>query len=106
GMRYVHLPHGYDGISTNIQLQLASAAGTLPGPIYVHCHHGMHRGPAAAAVVCMANDGWTAAQATAWLHAAGTSTNYAGLFGTVRDFKIPSTETLRSVSTNFPEVAK
>ena len=29
---------------------LARAARTLPGPIFVHCHHGMHRGPAAAAV--------------------------------------------------------
>ena len=72
GIRYVHLPYGYDGISTNLQLQLAKAGETLPGPFYVHCHHGKHRGPTAVAVMCMANGGWTASQAESWMHAAGS----------------------------------
>jgi len=106
GMRYVHLPHGYDGISTNLQLQLAKVGEALPGPIYVHCHHGKHRGPAAAAVICMAKDGWTSNQADAWLRAAGTSTNYAGLYGVVKDFKKPSAAMLNAASSDFPETAK
>src|SRR5688572_16858773 len=31
GMRYVHLPHGYDGISTNLQLHLVKVGEELPG---------------------------------------------------------------------------
>ena len=63
GIRYVHLPHGYSGISTNLQHQLAKAASELDGPYYVHCHHGKHRGPTAAAILCMTKDSWDAAQA-------------------------------------------
>jgi hypothetical protein len=105
GLHYVHLPHGYNGISTNVQAQLIKAAQTVPGPIFIHCHHGKHRGPAAAAVICMGTEGWSPAKAEAWLVTAGTATNYTGLFKTVRDFKEPSLEQLRNISTNFPEVA-
>jgi protein tyrosine phosphatase (PTP) superfamily phosphohydrolase (DUF442 family) len=106
GLRYVHLPHGYDGISTNLQLQLAKAAQALPGPIYVHCHHGKHRGPAAAAVICLADQGWSTAQAEAFLTAAGTATNYAGLYDVVRAFQKPTAEQLEALSADFPETAK
>lgn len=106
GLRYVHLPHGYDGISTNLQLQLIKAGQSLPGPIYVHCHHGKHRGPAAAAVICMADQGWNKAQAEAFLVKAGTATNYVGLYGVVREFKKPTIEQLRAMPLSFPETAK
>jgi protein tyrosine phosphatase (PTP) superfamily phosphohydrolase (DUF442 family) len=106
GMRYVHLPHGYDGISTNLQTQLAKAGMELPGPLYVHCHHGKHRGPAAAAIVCMTKESWEASQAEQWLKAAGTSTNYAGLYETVQEFKKPTAAELRQTPSHFPEVAK
>ena|GEM_PF-305402 len=106
GMRYVHLPHGYDGISTNLQLQLAKASETLAGPIYVHCHHGRHRGPTAAAVICQANSGWTAAEAEAWLVAAGTAPQYTGLYDVVRNFSKPTKKQLGEVSCNFPETAQ
>jgi hypothetical protein len=106
GFRYVHLPHGYDGISTNTELRLIKAAETVPGPIYVHCHHGKHRGPTAAAVICMATEGWSTADGLAWLKEAGTSTNYGGLFETVEKFNPFGPETLSQVSTNFPEVTE
>jgi hypothetical protein len=106
GIRYVHLPHGYDGISTNVQQQLVKVATTLPGPFYVHCHHGRHRGPAAAAVLCLATRGWSSVQAEAWLGAAGTATNYTGLYQVVRDFHMPTTEQLDRLPAEFPETAK
>jgi len=89
GMRYVHLPFGYGGIPTNRIAELAQAGESLPGPIYVHCHHGQHRGPAAVAVMCLAGDGWTAERGEAWLRLAGTSADYPGLFEAVRDFQKP-----------------
>lgn len=106
GIRYVHLPHGYDGISTNLQLHLAKAGRELDGPIYVHCHHGKHRGPAAAAVICMADQGWGKPQAEAFLVAAGTSTNYVGLYEVVREFQLPTVEQLKAVPATFPETAQ
>lgn len=79
GMRYVHVPIGYDGVGTNALRRLAKAVSTLPGPFYIHCHHGRHRGPAAAAAVARALHRWTAPQASAWLATAGTDPRYAGL---------------------------
>jgi hypothetical protein len=105
GMQYVHLPHGYNGISPRVQAELIKAEQTLPCPIFVHCHHGQHRGPAAAAVICMGNEGWDIAKARAWLKTAGTAANYVGLFKTVDDFRAPSVEELKELPSNFPEVA-
>lgn len=106
GMRYVHLPHGYDGINTNLQVQLAKVGDALSGPIYVHCHHGRHRGPAAAALICMWKDGWTSEQADAWLRAAGTSSHYSGLYQALKNFKKPSAAALSAVSSDFRETAQ
>jgi protein tyrosine phosphatase (PTP) superfamily phosphohydrolase (DUF442 family) len=106
GFRYVHLPHGYDGIPAQTQLQLIKAAEMVEGPVFIHCHHGKHRGPVAAAVICMAEKNWTPAEAEAWLHAAGTGTNYQGLYATVRDFKSPSVEAVKETPANFSEARK
>jgi hypothetical protein len=106
GLHYAHLPHGYDGISKELQVQLAKAGQVLPGPIYVHCHHGKHRGPAAAAMICLANDHWTTAQGEAWLLTAGTATNYAGLYDVVRHYQMPTEEELRRAPSTFPEVTE
>jgi len=106
GMRYVHLPHGYDGISAGLQVLLAKAARELEGPLYVHCHHGKHRGPAAAAIICRANLNWSLGQAEAFLRRAGTSTNYSGLYAAVRGFRLPTIEQINSTPGAFPEVAR
>ncbi len=105
GLRYVHLPCGYDGIQAETQLQIVKAAVTFPGPLFVHCHHGNHRGPAAAAILGREQGGWTAAQAEAWMRTAGTGTNYPGLYECVRRFVAPSADRIRQVSTNLPEQA-
>jgi protein tyrosine phosphatase (PTP) superfamily phosphohydrolase (DUF442 family) len=105
GLRYVHLPIGYDGVPAVQGVRLAKAAETLPGPIFVHCHHGLHRGPSGAAVICMATAGWTPGQAVAWLHLVGTATNYPGLYRTVGAFRPPSPDDLKKVSDDFPEIS-
>ena len=79
-LRYVHLPHGYDGISAGRVKELAKAVRDLPGPIYIHCHHGKHRSPASAAVACVSAGLMPPDQAVAVLQAAGTSPNYQGLY--------------------------
>jgi hypothetical protein len=106
GLHYVHVPIGYDGISVSNALVIVKAAQTLPGPIFVHCHHGLHRGPTAAAIVCESLSGWTPEQAEVWLHAAGTATNYPGLYRTVREFRAPTEVELRHAPTNFTSHAR
>jgi hypothetical protein len=106
GMRTIHLPIGYDGVSASKQVQLVKAAQSVEGAIYIHCHHGKHRGPAAAAVICEGIAQWTPAQATDWLKSAGTAPDYAGLYKAVREFKMPTAEQLRAVPADFPERAR
>ncbi len=105
GLRYVHIPLGYDGISASNQVLLAKIRSTVTGPFYIHCHHGKHRGPAAGAILSLANGTWTPEQANDWLRTAGTGTNYVGLFRSVREFHRPTPGELGAVSSTFPEVS-
>lgn len=89
GMQYVHVPIGYDGISEDAGAALAKAVRELDGPIFIHCHHGKHRGPAAAAVCAIAETGINSDQATEILKMAGTSPDYAGLWKDVAAYVPP-----------------
>jgi hypothetical protein len=106
GLRYVHLPIGYDGASRSNALRIIKAAEVMPGPVFVHCHHGQHRGPTAAALVCEGLYAWSPEQAETWLRAVGTSTNYPGLYRTVREFDPPTERELGAVPDRFPSRAK
>lgn len=106
GLRYVHLPIGYDGVPREQALRIARAVRDLPGLVYIHCHHGKHRSPAAAAAVVRCLDGsCTAEQALTWLKQAGTSSHYKGLYAAVHEFGPLKPEEFEMVSTDFPEVA-
>ena len=105
GLRYVHLPVGYDGVPTNRVAELAKLAATMPGPFFVHCHHGKHRGPAAAAVLCEVSANWLPAEAEAFMKQAGTSPDYAGLYRSAREFQNPEAKGLAAVTNALPEVA-
>ena len=105
GLRYIHLPIGYNRIPTNRVAELVKAAQSAAGPIYVHCHHGKHRGPAAVAVICEATAGWTTNQAVTWLHEAGTAADYAGLYRSAIEFRLPEAAALARI-VGLPEVAK
>lgn len=105
-MRYVHIPHGYNGIPQKTIEQLAKAISELPGPIYIHCHHGKHRSPAAAAAACKASGLIDSSQAERVLQLAGTSPNYKGLVRSVKDATPIPSEHLATVSANFPSTAQ
>lgn len=80
GLRYVHIPIGYDGMDREQELALAKALRDMPGPVYIHCHHGKHRGPTAAAIALIGLGEMTNAEAEAFMHEAGTSASYPGLW--------------------------
>jgi protein tyrosine phosphatase (PTP) superfamily phosphohydrolase (DUF442 family) len=91
GLRYIHLPHGYDGISEDRLLQITKAVRDLPGPVYIHCHHGRHRSPAAAAAVCISLGRIDRSLGLETLRVAGTNPGFHGLVQTVeRASRIPS----------------
>lgn len=106
GMRYVHLPHGYDGIPAGRVAELAKAVRDLPGPIYIHCHHGQHRSPAAAAVACIGAGLLQPEQGPAVLQAAGTSPNYRGLFTSVAGARRIDDARLAALQAEFPQVVQ
>jgi hypothetical protein len=106
-LRYVHIPFGYDGIPREQVLRLAKAVRDLPGPVYVHCHHGKHRGPAAAAVIHLCLDEkCTVGQAIAEMRRAGTDPHYTGLYAVPKTLARPSAKDLDGVPSDFSEVAK
>jgi protein tyrosine phosphatase (PTP) superfamily phosphohydrolase (DUF442 family) len=89
GIRYVHIPVGYDGITAAAAASLTRVVREVDGPIFIHCHHGQHRGPAAAAIACRAAGLLDAQGAEDILKRAGTSRDYAGLWRDVRQFVPP-----------------
>ncbi|WP_169976900.1 protein-tyrosine phosphatase family protein [Tautonia rosea] len=107
GLRYIHLPVGYDGIPSDRALALAKVAKEAKGPIYLHCHHGKHRGPAAAAICGMVAEGWDHERARNWLERAGTSADYAGLYTSIETFTPPSAIAIAALTeTDLPEQAE
>src|SRR5262245_28510235 len=104
GLRYVHLPIGYDGVPREQALRIARAIRDLPGLVYLHCHHGHHRAPAAAAVanLCL-DERCSATDAVAFLKEAGTSPKYKGLYASAEDFRRPTPGELDAVADDFPE---
>lgn len=106
GLRYVHLPHGYDGIPESRVAELAKAVRDLPGPIYIHCHHGKHRSPAAASAACVSAGLIQPQQARSVLIAAGTSESYRGLYATAASARRIDDKVLNAVKSEFPAVAR
>ncbi|MCO6436155.1 MAG: cytochrome c [Phycisphaerae bacterium] len=104
GMRYVHLPVGYHGIDHERQLEIARVVRDLPGPVYVHCHHGKHRGPAAAASAAVGLGWLTPQQGVVFMQQAGTSENYPGLYQCVAELEAAGQEQLDTAPADFPEV--
>ncbi len=107
GLRYVHVPIGYDGVNRDAALKIAKAAMISEMPIYVHCHHGKHRGPAAAMIARMQVDGVSNADCKLGLEKSGTSPNYSGLYRDVAAFRVFDAEALASIDAkDLPSLVK
>lgn len=105
GMKYIHLPIGYNGFDEERELQLTRATrdAMKDGPVYIHCHHGKHRSAGAAATIAT-NLGWeTAEQGIARMKVSGTAANYTGLFACAAEARPIDKATLDAVDADFPE---
>lgn len=105
GMRSIHIPIQYAGMEDDARVALARAVRDAEGPVYIHCHHGKHRGPAAAAAALVALGRMTTAEGHAYLVRAGTSPKYPGLYESVRTAGSVDAATIDQWSGDLPEIA-
>lgn len=103
---YVHLPHGYDGIPEERKKELMKALWDSPKPIYVHCHHGKHRSPAAVASTCISLGWISSEQGKKVLEIAGTNPNFRGLIQSVENSIPIDIRSLESYHPNLVESAE
>lgn len=94
GLRYVHIPIGYDGIAPEEAAAMKKALAECEPPIYIHCHHGKHRSPAMAAIALRIDTSCSAEDARAVLELAGTGKEYDGLWRDVREFDEAAIDTM------------
>ena len=90
GLEYAHVPIGYDGVTRAQALQIVKTVRDAGGKVYVHCHHGRHRGPAGAMIARIALDPISNGEAVACLKESKTSPKYAGLYRDVSRFVPPT----------------
>ncbi len=83
-VRRVHIPIGYDTVSQADLDALIVAWRDCPKPLYIHCHHGKHRAPAAAAALLRRLGRLDPQAGEAVLTRCGTSRSYPGLYRVVR----------------------
>jgi protein tyrosine phosphatase (PTP) superfamily phosphohydrolase (DUF442 family)/cytochrome c556 len=103
GIRYVHVPIKYSGISRGQLLRIAKTFRELEAPFYVHCFHGKHRGPAGAAVGRLVLDGVEREQAVAEMRQwCGTAAKYSGLYGVIGKGVMPTTAETAAFDWDFP----
>ncbi len=106
GLRYVHLPIGYNGVSPERARELAKAIASLPGPIYVHCHHGKHRSAGALAVAGVMTGRFDNAYAIERMKVSGTAPTYTGLYQGAEQAKPLEAATLAGLECALPEQSR
>lgn len=106
GMRYVHLPIGYNGFDETRKVELVRAVRDLPRPIYLHCHHGKHRSAGAAGTVAVSLGWMSNDDAVARMKVSGTSPSYPGLYACTREASVLEQAVIDAAAAEFPAVAR
>jgi len=108
GLRYFHLPIGYNGFDEQRKLELVRAArdAIAVGPVYIHCHHGKHRSAGAAATIAVSLGWMTPEQAVERMRVSGASPQYRGLYASAASARVIDTKTIDAVKADFSEVAR
>lgn len=108
GMRYIHLPIGYNGFDERRKAELVRATrdSLQGGPVYIHCHHGKHRSAGAAAAVG-ASLGWmTPEEAVARMKVSGTAPGYQGLYACAANSAVLEPGVIDAAPAEFPSVSR
>jgi protein tyrosine phosphatase (PTP) superfamily phosphohydrolase (DUF442 family) len=102
GLAYVHVPFGYNAIPQDAQDRIVKAVTETDGPVFVHCHHGQHRGPAGAMIARVAVEGISHEEALKELKESGCAELYKGLYRDVNACVPPTAERLAALPAKLP----
>ncbi len=103
GMRYVHVPIRYGGLTGDQATKIAKTFREQKPPFYVHCFHGKHRGPCGAAVGRIVLDEVSREQALAEMRQwSGAARKYSGLYVSIATGDIPTAKTTEAFTWDFP----
>jgi protein tyrosine phosphatase (PTP) superfamily phosphohydrolase (DUF442 family) len=107
GLRYIHLPIGYNGFDEQRRKQLARATkdALATGGVYLHCHHGKHRSAGAVGTTAVSLGLATNDAMLARMRVSQCAESYKGLWARTRDADVLSEAQLASVDSNFPSVS-
>lgn len=106
GMRYIHLPIGYNGFDNERKLELVRATrdALYNGPVFIHCHHGKHRSAGAAGTV-VASLGWASPdEMVQRMKVSGTAAGYKGLYACTTSADVLTEAEINAAPAKFPSV--
>ena len=85
GLKYIHIPLTYDGVSVEQRDQILRAAADSDGAVYMHCQSGRNRAATAAAMCLVGNEGRSVDEAIQWMKTRGTAEEHVNLWKAVRE---------------------
>ena len=93
GMKYVHVPMNYEGVSPEQREKILGAATETSEPVYIHCNSGRNRGATAAAICLIGVEEKSNEEAIAWMKTRGVDEEKQSLYEAVRNYHAePTTE--------------
>jgi len=91
GMKYVHVPMDYKGVSPDQREKILGAATANSEPVYIHCNSGRNRGATAAAICLVGVEGESTEKAISWMKTRGVDEEKQELYEAVRNYDPEST---------------
>jgi protein tyrosine phosphatase (PTP) superfamily phosphohydrolase (DUF442 family) len=91
GMKYVHVPMDYEGVSPEQRKRILGAATETSGPVYIHCNSGRNRGATAAAICLIGVEGRSNEEAISWMEMRGVDEEKQELYRSVRNYNTKPT---------------
>ena len=86
GMKYVHIPMDYEGVSPEQRAAILAAATETSEPVYIHCNSGRNRGATAAAICLIGVEGKSSEDAISWMELRGVDEKKQKLYEAVRNY--------------------
>ena len=86
GMKYVHVPMNYVGVSPEQREKILGAATETSEAVYIHCNSGRNRGATAAAICLIGIEGKSNEEAILWMRMRGVDEKNQGLYEAVRSY--------------------
>jgi protein tyrosine phosphatase (PTP) superfamily phosphohydrolase (DUF442 family) len=86
GMKYVHVPMDYEGVSPEQREKILNTVNKTSDPVYIHCNSGRNRGATAAAICLIGTEGKSNDEAISWMKMRGVDEEKQKLYEAVRNY--------------------